>query len=157
MPGEPELGHHVTRATRFALFSMWLATPWRVASRLVIGIGMATVGRRQPRRLLAAVTVAVVVIAVVQALQRHDWVSAMVLSVVAGCSVVCPLADAAVSRRSEYAADRFAAEQGVGAHLSSALLAMDGRRQVKRSWTARALARHPSTDRRVDALAAHCG
>ena len=48
-------------------------------------------------------------------MQRHDWVVAMVLSVVAGCAVLCPLADAAVSRRSEYAADRFAAEQGVGA------------------------------------------
>ncbi len=147
-----ELGHHVTRATRFALVSMWLATPWRVASRLLIGLGLATVGRRQPMRLLAAVTATVVVIAVVQAAQHHDWKVAIVLSVVASCAVVCPLADAALSRRSEYAADRFAAEQGAGAQLAAALLALDGRRQARRSWTVRALSGHPSTDRRVDAL-----
>jgi len=32
---------------------MWLALPRRFASRLVIGIALATVGRRQPLRLLA--------------------------------------------------------------------------------------------------------
>ncbi|MHB8672025.1 MAG: M48 family metalloprotease [Acidimicrobiales bacterium] len=46
-----ELGHHATKAPRFALVTVWLATPWRFAARVVIGIGLATVGRRQPLRL----------------------------------------------------------------------------------------------------------
>ena len=107
-----ELGHHATRATKFALVTMWLALPWRFASRLVIGIGLATVGRRQPLRLLALVVLAGVVVAVVQAVQQRHWAVAVVLSAVAVCAVVCPLADAAVSRRSEYAADRYAAALG---------------------------------------------
>lgn len=104
-----EIGHVETRATQFALVTMWLAAPWRFASRLVIGIGLATVGRRQPLRLLAVVVLAGVVVAVVQALQQRQWAVAAVLSAVAVCAVVCPLVDAAVSRRSEYAADRYAA------------------------------------------------
>jgi hypothetical protein len=70
---------------------MWLATPWRFASRLLIGIGLATIGRRQPMRLLALVVVAGVVVAVVQAIQQRQLAVAFVLSTVAICAVVCPL------------------------------------------------------------------
>lgn len=76
---------------------MWLALPWRFVSRLVIGIGLATVGRRQPLQLLAVVGMAGIVVAVVQAVQQRQWAVSVVLSAV----VVCPLVDAAVSRRSE--------------------------------------------------------
>jgi hypothetical protein len=101
-----ELGHRATRATRFALVTLWLAAPWRFASPLVIGIGLATVGRRQPPRLLVLVVAAAVVVAVVWAVQQRRWGVAAVLSAVAACAVACPLADAAVSRRSEYTVDR---------------------------------------------------
>jgi STE24 endopeptidase len=147
-----ELGHHATRATRFALISMWLATPWRFASRVLIGIGLATIGRRQPMRLLALVVVAGVVVAVVQAIQQRQLAVAFVLSTVSICAVVCPLADAWVSRRSEYAADRFAAQCGAGPQLVAALTRMDQGRGRKQTWTQFALNRHPSIERRVDAM-----
>ncbi len=149
-----ELGHHATRATKFALVTMWLALPWRFASRLVIGIGLATVGRRQPLRLLALVVLAGVVIAVVQAVQQRHWAVAVVLSAVAVCAVVCPLVDAAVSRRSEYAADRYAATAGLGEQLAAALHVLDGgrRRRRRAGLLARLLSRHPEVGRRIEAL-----
>ena len=131
---------------------MWLATPWRFASRLLIGIGLATIGRRQPMRLLALVVVAGVVVAVVQAIQQRQLAVAFVLSTVSICAVVCPLGDAWVSRRSEYAADRFTAQCGAGPHLVAALTQMDRVRGRTPSWTQLALNRHPSIERRVDAM-----
>jgi STE24 endopeptidase len=148
-----ELGHHATRATKFALVTMWLALPWRFASRLVIGIGLATVGRRQPLRLLALVVLAGVVVAVVQAVQQRHWAVAVVLSAVAVCTVVCPLADAAVSRRSEYAADRYVAAVGLGPELAAALQVLNGRRHLHSGGITRLFSRHPDTYRRVGALA----
>jgi STE24 endopeptidase len=147
-----ELGHHATRATKFALVTMWLALPWRFASRLVIGIGLATVGRRQPLRLLALVALAGVVVAVVQAMQQRHWAVAVVLSAVAVCTVVCPLADAAASRRSEYAADRYAADVGVGPQLAGALQVLAGPQPRQVGLVARLLSRHPQVGRRIEAL-----
>ena len=147
-----ELGHHATRATKFALVTMWLALPWRLASRLVIGIGLATVGRRQPLRLLALVALAGVVVAVVQAVQQRHWAVAVVLSAVAVCTVVCPLADAAVSRRSEYAADRYASGAGLGPQLAAALQVLDGGQRRRLRLVARLLSRHPSVARRIAVL-----
>ena len=131
-----ELGHHATRATRFALVTLWLATPWRFASRLLIGVGLATIGRRQPWRLLALVMVAAVVIGVVQTAQQGQVAATAVLAAVAACAVVCPLTDAWVSRRSEYAADRFAVRCGVGAQLIDALTRIAN--GARGSWTQRA-------------------
>lgn len=146
-----ELGHHATRATRFALVTMWLATPWRFAARLIIGVGLATVGRRQPKVLLA-LAAAAVVIGVVQTAQQGQAAAAVVLATVAVCALACPVADAWVSRRSEYAADRFAVQCGVGPQLIDALTRIDSAGGRRLSWTQRALARHPSLDRRVDAM-----
>lgn len=131
---------------------MWLATPWRGAARLLIGIAMATVGRRQPARLLGLVVVGGVVIAVVQSVQQGQIAAAVVLATVGVCAVVCPVADAWVSRCSEYAADRFAAAHGVGPQLVDALRRMDSGRGRRQSWTQLALNRHPSIERRVDAM-----
>jgi STE24 endopeptidase len=147
-----ELGHHSTRATRFALVAIWLALPWRFASRLVIGIALATVGRRQPMRLLGVVAAATVVVAVVQAIQQRQFAVALVLGTVAVSAVVCPLADAGVSRRSEYAADRFTAGVGAGSQLADALRQMDRGAGPRQGWTQRALNRHPSVERRVAAI-----
>ena len=150
-----ELGHHLTRATRFTLLSLWLAAPWRFASRLMIGIGLAAVGRRQPRPLLALVTVAVVVIAVVQSVQQGQIAAPALLAAMLVCAAGCPLADAWLARRSEFAADRFAAERGAGRQLAAALRNLDRRPRRKRTWTQRALSRHPSTQRRIQTISTY--
>jgi STE24 endopeptidase len=147
-----ELGHHATRATKFALVTMWLALPWRFASRLVIGIGQATVGRRQPLRLLAMVVLAGVVIAVTQAVQQRHWAVAVVLGIVAVCAVACPLVDAAVSRRSEYAADRYAAAVGLGPQLAATLQVLAGGRRRRSALAVRMLSRHPEVAQRIAVL-----
>jgi STE24 endopeptidase len=93
-----ELGHHSHRATRFALVTVWLATPWRIASRVVLRLGLAF-SDRQPRRLLVVVAIATVVVAVLQSLHRHQLAAAAVILVLAICGSACPLAEAALSRR----------------------------------------------------------
>lgn len=149
-----ELGHLAARSTQFVPLTMWLAAPWRFGSRLVIGIAMATVGRRQPKRLLAGVVTAGVVIAVAHSVQRQQWGAVSVLCALALCAVACPLADAAVSRHSEYAADRFAARHGLGPQLVTALLAMDRAAPAQSDgWTKRVLSGHPSLEPRLRSLA----
>lgn len=147
-----ELGHHAHGAIRFSLVTMWLAAPWRIASRLVLGLALRLSGR-EPGRLLAAVVAATVVVAVVQAVQRHQLLIAGVLAALALCGVVCRLADAALSRRDELAADRFAAQAGYGAALTGALHRLDvGQQHQGRPLLERALARHPPVETRLDAL-----
>ena len=64
-----ELGHHATRATRPMLLALWLAMPWRLAARLLTGIGLALSGR-QTRRGLILVIAAGVAVAVTRALHQ---------------------------------------------------------------------------------------
>ncbi len=149
-----ELGHYATGASRYAPATTWLAAPWRIASRLMIGIPLAIFGRRQPKPLLALVFVVAVVRSVQQLIERHQWAPAVLLATIAVVAVVCPLADAAISRSSEYAADRYAADRGAGPQLATALQAVE-RRPAMTGWAARALATYPSTDRRVEALTRH--
>ena len=149
-----ELGHHATRATKFAVVTMWLAAPWRFVSRLVIGIGLATVGRIQPQRLLPVVVFAGMAIAVVQAERQGEWQVAALLGAIGFCAVACPLADAAVSRRSEYSADRYVAAVGLGSQLAVALKAMSVLSPRRRSLPSRLLSHHPDINRRSTALAA---
>ena len=138
--------------------SAWLASPWRLASRLMIGIAMTLTGaQRQPRLLLAVVAAAEVIIAVAQAATQHQWLVAFLIGGIVTAAIGCPLVDAAVSRRSEYAADRFAAQQGVGPDLADALRVLDRGASSRRSPMARLLASHPSTSRRLKALTAYSG
>jgi len=147
-----ELGHHGPGAAGITLISTWLALPWRLTSRAVLGLGLATLGRRQPIRLLGLVVGAAVIRAVVQAISQGQAAVAVLLSTLAACAVLCPLADAAISRHSEYAADRFATQHGVGPQLA-AVLALPGRGRGRRqSWTQAALNRHPNTGRRTAAI-----
>jgi len=147
-----ELGHHATRAAGTTLISTWLALPWRLTTRAVLAPGLATVGRRQPIRLLGLVMGAAVVRAVVQAIERGQAAVAVLLSTLAVCAVLCPLADAAISRHSEDAADRFATQHGAGLQLAAALARLDRRRGRRQSWTQAALNRHPNTGRRIAAI-----
>ena len=148
-----ELGHRATKATQLGLMSAWLASPWRLTARIMTGLAMALTGaRRQPRVLLAVVAAAEVIVAVAQAAAQHQWLVAFLIGGIASAAVGCPLADAAVSRRSEYAADQFAAQHGVGQHLADALRALDRGTSGRRSPMAGFLASHPSTRRRIEAL-----
>ena len=146
-----ELGHRATGSTSMALATMWLAAPWRVASSLVVRLGWALAGR-QPRGLLGGVVALGVVVAVVQAAQHRNWIVAFVIGSVALAAVLSPLLEAAVSRRSEYAADQYVIASGLGPQLAAALQTLDGRRVRRGGWAARALSRHPPSERRMAAL-----
>jgi Zn-dependent protease with chaperone function len=133
------------------LMTQWLAAPWRLAVRAILGVSFGLVGRRQPPRLLAGVVVATVVVAIVQVEQRHNWPVVIVLGSLAVLGVLAPLADAAVSRRSERAADRFAVSAGAGRELACALAAISTH-DVPSGFVRQLLARHPDEDERIEAL-----
>jgi STE24 endopeptidase len=77
-----ELGHHATRATRPMLLTLWLAMPWRLAARLLTGIGLALSGR-QTRRGLILVIAAGVAVAVTRAVYQGQVLVGGVLAAVA--------------------------------------------------------------------------
>lgn len=146
-----ELGHHATRATRYGLATGWLAAPGRLAFRAVLGLsGVLTGGRRigVATGLLFAVGG---VIATVRAIQQQQWVAAAMLLGVACAVVVTPLVDGAVSRASEHAADRYAADAGLADDLAAALHVLQGHLPT-RSWAQRRLDRHPSLNSRSQRL-----
>jgi hypothetical protein len=58
--------------------------------------------------------------------------------------VICPLADAGISRRTEMAADPFAADHGLGYELAAAFYALNDGRRAARGWTRGLLASHPT-------------
>ncbi|MBN9618659.1 MAG: M48 family metalloprotease [Actinobacteria bacterium] len=147
-----ELGHGASRGGRVALVAAWLAAPWRLAERFILGFARGAAGR-QPRTLLVLVVTAAVGAAVAQAVQQGQVAVAVVLSSLAVFGVLCPLADAAMSRRDEFAADRYAAAAGYGLALAAALRRVDdGSEHRRRRVLERALARHPSVEQRLDAL-----
>jgi STE24 endopeptidase len=146
-----ELGHHAIGAARLGLVIAWLTLPCRTLGRLLVGIAIA-LGRRQPMILLAAVVVAGFTAAIVQSLQKGDWAAALLLGAVPAATVLCPVADAALSRRHELAADHYAAVAGLAPELISALRLLDVRRESKYGLTSRLLAHHPDTPRRIAAL-----
>ena len=148
-----ELGHHATGATRPMLLLSWLAWPWRLTTRVLTG-GASTLAGRQSRRGCAVVVVAGVAVAVIHALQQGQWTVGGVLAFVGLAAVLCPTLDAAISRRSEFAADRFAADHGLALNLASALHAMDDGHRPAGGWSQRLLASHPTSDQRIRALLA---
>jgi len=77
-----------------------------------------------------------------------------VLALVGLASVLCPLADAAIRRRAELAADRFAADHGLALELAAALHALNDGHRAARGWSQRLLASHPTSDHRIRALLA---
>lgn len=92
--------------------------------------------------------------AVARVPHRGQLLAGGVLLVVGLAAVICSLADAAVSRRAEFAADRFAADRGLALGLAAALSALDDTRRVGSEWPPRLLASHPTTSRRIRALLA---
>ena len=86
-----ELGHIATRATRFGVISTWQSLPWRLTSRAVLGRGLATVGRKQPIRLLGVVVGAAVIRALVQAITQGQTAAAALLCDVGGLRGAVPI------------------------------------------------------------------
>jgi STE24 endopeptidase len=144
-----ELGHLVTLTNRYGLVTLWLAAPWRLATRLLVGIASAFT-RPQPSR--ALVIFAGIAVATEQAVQTKQWGVALVLTGVTLAAILCPVADAALSRRSEYAADRYAEGAGVGPELASALQILGSGHGPRPNGASRLLARHPTTLRRIAEL-----
>ena len=93
-------------------------------------------------------------VAVACALHQGQLLVGGVLLAVGLAAVICPLADAAVSRRAEFAADRFAADHGLALELAAALSALDDGRCTASGWLWRLLASHPMPDRRISVLLA---
>jgi STE24 endopeptidase len=146
-----ELGHHAIGAVRPLLLVSWLAAPWRLTARLLTGLACTLAGR-QPRHGPAVVVVAGLAVAVARALLQGQWMIGGVLAFVGLAVVLCPLANAAISRRSEFAADRFVANCGLAVELAAALLAMDDGRSASCGWPRRLLSSHPTSEHRIRAL-----
>jgi Zn-dependent protease with chaperone function len=142
-----ELAHHRDRATRYGLVIAWLAAPWRLVAAIFAGLLRAIV-RHVPTARASLVLVPVVgVIAAVQLAQHHAWAALAVLVGLALIVAVEPLAQAAVSRASERAADDYTARLGSGPDLAAAL-----QRGQIRHRTAPWLATHPRLADRLDRL-----
>lgn len=145
-----EVGHLVTRGVRWSLIIAWFAMPWRLVYR-VGGRIAAPLASRQPRTLLVVVVLAGFTIAISQAVQHGEWGSAVVLSALVLCPVISPVSDAAISRASEHAADRYAARVGYGHALTLALRAQGSEAD---QTTFALLGRYPAIDRRLRRLQA---
>ena len=90
----------------------------------------------------------------IHALRAGQWTVGGVLTLVGLAAVLCPVAPVAINRRSEFAADRFAADHGLARELAAALQVMDNGRRVVRGWASQLLVSHPPLEQRIDALLA---
>jgi STE24 endopeptidase len=147
-----ELGHHVTAGARFGPVIAWFSLPWRCASRFVLRAAMRLAGH-QPRAALAVVVIATFAVAIVQASQQRQWSTVVILGALSVFPLVVPLADAALSRVGERAADRYAAALGYGEGLTRALRILNDKSRRRGSALA-ILASHPRTERRIHEVAA---
>jgi Zn-dependent protease with chaperone function len=116
-----ELAHLRDRATRYGLSIAWLGLPWRPAAAIFAKLLRAIV-RHVPTARASLVLVPLVgVIAAVQLAQHHAWAALAMLVGLALIVAVEPLAQAAISRASERAADDYTARLGSGPDLAAAL------------------------------------
>jgi STE24 endopeptidase len=145
-----ELGHHASGATRPMVLVSWLTAPWRLARSLLTGLVSILAGP-QPRRGALVAVVAGLGVAVIRTLHQGQWLVGEVLILVGLASVLCPIADAAISRRSEFAADRFAADHGLAIELAAALRALNDGHRAPCGWS-RLLSSHPTSEQRIRAL-----
>jgi Zn-dependent protease with chaperone function len=91
-------------------------------------------------------------VAIVQAIQAQQWTVAVVLAAVTVAAVFDSVADAAVRRRSELAADRYATGVGVAPALASALQVIGCGQDPRPGLASRLLSSHPTNARRLAAL-----
>jgi Zn-dependent protease with chaperone function len=142
-----ELAHHRHRATRYGLAIAWLTGPWRLAAAIFARLLRAIVGHVPTARDALVLVPVVGVIAAVQLAQHHAWLPLAALVGLALIVAVEPLAQAAISRASERAADDYTAQLGSGPDLAAAL---QGGHVTDR--TKRRLATHPRLADRLDRL-----
>jgi hypothetical protein len=84
---------------------------------------------------------------------QGQWRAGGVLVVTGLSAVLCPLAGAAISRRAELAATRFAASDGLAQELATALQTIeDGRPPAVPGWSRRLLSSHPPAGQRITVL-----
>lgn len=139
-----EIGHHATHATRYGLLVEWLSWPWRAVYR-----ASTRLGREMPYAEVGTLLMApAFVIAIVRTAQLHappeQLVPVLALLVTLSVGIfAAPVADAALARASEYAADRYAAARGAGPDLAAAL-ARDRPLPVQRA--ARPAPTHPPSN-----------
>jgi hypothetical protein len=101
-----ELAHLRVQATRYGLVIAWLAAPWRLVAAIFAKLLLRAIVRHVPTARPALVLVPLVsVIAAVQPALHHAWLALTMLVGLALIVGVEPLAQAAVSRASERAAD----------------------------------------------------
>jgi STE24 endopeptidase len=111
----------------------------------------STLAGRHPRQGLSIAVLAGLAAAEFRALQQGQWMAGGVLLVVGLTAVFVPRANAAISRRSEYAADRFAADHGLAIEWAAALRVLDDGKRAPRGWL-RLLSTHPTFEQRIRAL-----
>ena len=116
-----ELGHHASGATRYALVVGWLTAPWRLVSGVVGALLRAIVRHVPTARAALLLAPLIAAVAVVQLVQHHAWLSLATLVGLFVVAVVQPVCDAAVSRASERAADRYTVSHGGGHDLARVL------------------------------------
>jgi STE24 endopeptidase len=140
-----EVGHHATGATRPMLLLTWLTAPWRATARGLTGLAKFLAGR-DPRQGLSIVAVTGLAVAVIRAQQQGRGSAGRRRA----HGVLVPPANAAISRRSEYAADRFAADHGLAIELAAALRVLEDGKPAPRGWS-RLLSTHPTAEQRIRA------
>lgn len=149
-----ELGHHATGATRCGLAARWLAAPGRAAFGVLAKLAGALGGGRHHGLVTSAMAVAVGAVALAQAAQQGQWTSTGVQLALGVSLLLTPPLDAALSRASEYAADRYAASVGAGPELARALTVLAGNIQAGRPRVrARLLDGHPPLALRLTRIA----
>lgn len=144
-----ELGHHATRASHCRLGATWLAAPGRLVFGLLLRLSIRLCGNQRPGPVTGLLALIATGIALTRLIRDEQWLSvAMGIGLVAAF-VVTPLLDAAVSRASEHAADRYARTLGAGPDLARALTVLNP--PSTRRW-AKPLDQHPPVARRIDRL-----
>jgi Zn-dependent protease with chaperone function len=144
-----EIGHLRDHSTGYGLITVWLTAPGRAAVLMFGGL-LHLIVRNEPTANAALVLVpALLGMAGVQSAHQHAWAPLAVLTVLAAVLTFAPVADAALNRASELAADKYAANAGSGADLASAL-AVSPRSPTASSDGLRTS--HPSVDVRIARL-----
>lgn len=147
-----EIGHLRICSTRYGLAIAWLSAPWRAVVGVLGGMLRLIVGKVPTARAgLVVLGPIVLAVAAIQGVQQQAWVPLAAMLLAGVLLVVQPLADAALSRAGERAADSYAVACGLGPELADALRSFTspGAGQRHTAW-----ASHPSRDRRIRELAA---
>jgi STE24 endopeptidase len=145
-----ELGHLVVGNLRFGLLADWYSGPSRLAWRLMVAVPARVLGFGRHPRLVRGLLVGGSAVAIVRGVSEHAWLPVAALTAVLLVTMFARIADAARSREAERAADRFAADRGVGGDLGHALTVI-GNDRVPRHLSA-VLAGHPTQQERLNEL-----